>query len=227
MHLLQKECVKVVVLLRGYFAEVASKLVPVGHPWGEIFSLFGKIDITQLANVLIQSWACLNNVYKTNLGLYNQERVSCYIQYLRRSIDPVDAERPLRNLLADCDRVWGITAITSMTVVYYLADNLRRQREYVDAERLAFDLLTRVKASPMRDVMEGGALELMARTQYVQEKNALAEKNMQSSILHEDRISGMAGSTASIRRRIALESWLRDWNRESDADVVRKRRSTN
>ena len=220
VSLLGIERVEIVVMFQKYFADLASTLVPVGHPWGEIFRLLGTINITQLAAVSIQSWKCFLNVYETNLGRYNQDRVYCYTQYLRQSIGLVDAERLLRHLLADCGRMRGMTAFMTMGVMYSLVINLIQQQKYVDAEKLAFDLLTRAEASPVRDAMKGRALELMAGTQYLQGKKTLAETNMRSSILHEDVFLSGKGCT-SIRLRIVLESWLRDLNRETDADEVK------
>ena len=168
----------------------------------------------------IQSWECFLNVYETNLGRYNQDRAFCYIEYLSSGIDLVDAERLLRHFLADCGRVLGVTAFMTMGVVHSLMDNLIRQQKYVNAEKLAYDLLTRAEASPVRYAIEGRALELVAIIQYLQGKRTLAETYMRSSILHEDKSLSLEGCN-SIRYRIVLESWLRDWNRETEADEVK------
>ena len=63
-------------------------------------------------------------------------------------------------------------------------------------------------------------IEILARVQYEQHKNHLAEKNMRIAITSWAERFGPQ-DTGIINCSVRLEGWLREWGREGDAEELR------
>jgi hypothetical protein len=89
-----------------------------------------------------------------------------------------------------------------------------------EAEVIASELLLRSRQRESQEVEISG-LQLMSHAQHSLLKTLLAEQNIRQSIELIHQIYG-SRHTWKIRNMVVLESWIRGWGRESEANKLQE-----
>lgn len=209
----------IITMIRKYLAEMASHLLVRGHAWGDIFRLLGTIDISHLDAVVVQSWQCVNARFEQHLGRYHKSTIECYLNFVDGAMSPVNAEAPLRELLASSERDFGLWGSRTLDVMANLGYSLCSQGRYQDTEGLGLDLITRARAVGSSPYQVHG-LELTAYAQYRLDNRLLAEINLREAA-DIDRVRWGETDIERVMILIRLEGWLREWRRHLEADTVK------
>jgi len=240
--LLRDGHVQIVNVLKRYISEMATIILRerANHPWFKVWHLLGMVEMETIADVTLQSWKCTSTALQNNVGRYTKEAVDCYIDYIQGAYtsdnattnDYVAEESLLRSFLQECLQVFEDPREIPSIVVFNLGINLNRQGRFAEAEVLAKNILMNAQFR----IRELGLIEgpiytglfqeeirgyfLQARAQYWQGKFDVAEKNVRAAIACADNMEG-ANNPFSVNKRVLLESWLREWGRDADADAVK------
>jgi hypothetical protein len=214
----------VALLLRDHILGLATIFASNTHPWGRIFRLIGTLNEASLEQTIAKSWQCNNDALDDGLGPFSDLSLLArlnYIQNVHGAIDPIEEERRLRRLLKDCERLSDKPFIQIHTIMFSLGQNMLVQRRYSEAETAGLSILSHARKEPRISLdMRVDAISLAARGQYNQNKQNLAEKTIRDAIrmLVDER--GKTGPLA-IQYMNTLESWLREWGREKEADELK------
>jgi len=240
--LLRDGHVQIVGVLKRYISQMAAIILRerASHPWYKVWRLLGMVEMETIADVTLQSWKCTSTALQNNVGRYTKEAVECYIDYIQGAYisdntteaDCLTEESLLRSFLQECLQVFEDPRDIPGIIIFNLGINLNRQRRYAEAEVLAKNIL----ANAQFRIKELGLIEgpvytglfqeeirgyfLQARAQYWQGKFDDAEKNVRAAIECAVRMEG-PNNPFSVNKRVLLESWLREWGRDEDADAVK------
>jgi hypothetical protein len=150
--------------------------------------------------------------------------VSIRLDYIKRVYgftNYLEEERLLRDLLAQFN---GIPRVPTPRVMLNLAHNLNRQGRHNKAEKMALEVLSLLQEYEIyakRIVERIECKKIVSHSQFYQKKTQAAEKTMREAI---QMIIDQWGTQHSwvIEFNNVLEGWLRDWDREEEANTLRR-----
>lgn len=234
--------VQIVNVLKRYISEMASIILKerANHPWFKVWNLLGMAEMETIEEVTLQSWKCTSTALQNNVGRYTKEAVECYLDYVQGAYikdvitqaDCLAEETILRSFLQECLQVFEDPRDIPTIIVFNLGINLNRQKRYAEAEVLAKNILSNAQFRIKELGLEDGPIHtglfqeeirgyfLQARAQYWLGKYDLAEKNVRAAIDCAVKVEGLNNPFA-VNKRALLESWLREWGRDEDADEVK------
>jgi len=183
--------------------------------------MVGQLDHSQLEDAIALAWRCINDGFERNLGALHETSLLCYIDYIvwiHGSSDHETEESLLRDLLMSCEKVYGDYSEMVLTITSRLAESVYEQKRYLEAEALALDVARRaqIASNEMHILL---ALEIGSNAEYEMGKYELAERHLRGSIAACERIS--MTHPWLVKARARLESWLREWGRHAEADLLK------
>ncbi|KAJ3551817.1 hypothetical protein NPX13_g11268 [Xylaria arbuscula] len=223
IHLIQAGLPEVTSFLRDFIKRMSAKVIRKGHPWGQICRLLGELDSESLDEAMAKAWKCTTDIFDRELGIFSPLAVSVRLDYIKRVYgitNYLEEERLLRDLLA---QFGGIPRLSTPRVMLNLAHNLNRQGRHYEAEEMALEVLSLLPGYEMyarRIVERIESLKIVSRSQFNQGKTLAAEQTMREAIRMIVDQWGMQHSWVPEFMNV-LESWLRGWGREEDANTLR------
>ncbi len=222
LYLLRAGYPDIVYYLRAFISKMAAIVIQGKHPWRDICELISQLDTESLEQVLVQCWQCTANTFQNRLGPFTLLALPHHLGFIRHtSTDLLEEERLLRELLAKYEHASDVPVIFTTKIILNLIYNMIAQRKYAEGERLGQIILGRHQDD--RCIMGGVgdlvALRYMAVAQYQQHRAKEAEKSLRVALEVVDRHWGMNHPWA-IGMMIVLESWLRGWGRQGEADEL-------
>lgn len=210
-------------LFRRYISKMASVVVQRDHPWAVIWRLLAEVEHRDFDQILLQCWKCVDEALARNVGRFNTSAVLSYVEYKRAVLgrdNRVEEEIFLRKLLADCDLFHNYEPHASQCrILYKLACSLKFQSRFSEQEAVALDLAGRARLLG-GEVEEQQGLLLASIAQHDLGKMTLAEETLRMFLASVEKSFGRTNPWA-IQYAKMLESWLREWGREGDADVMK------
>jgi hypothetical protein len=225
--------------LRSYISEYAlivKQKEEFKHqgPWLDICHSLGTLHSIQLEDVLLQSWKCADDLFDRNLGPFSQYNPSNYGGYIMsRYTDSNLSGRVVahQNLLLGYNNYADVLGhrhhFMTCNVLYNLQKDLIQLGQYIEAEVIANDLLARAEDARLtgKEPMDGMALQAMSLVHYHLKNNDLAEFYLRQDIADSIKDAQIDDDVEVINDIITdwskLESWLREWGRDADADATR------
>lgn len=222
IHLLQTGLSEVAVLLRNFIKEMSVKTSGKEGIWSRIFQLLDETDLDCLAHVMTQGWICITDIFNRVLGPSHRLAVSVRLDCVKRMMiaDHSGEERVLRDILARMERP---LLHSTPRVMLNLAHNLNRRGRHDEAEKVAQEVLFMLQQYVMyseRVAEEIESLKVLSRSQFFQGRTSDAERTMREAIQVIINRWGQQHPWA-LEFTNVLEGWLRAWDREEDADVLR------
>ena len=227
IRLKQNGHVDICAKIQDYIAELTTIILREKPLWRRIcISIcYSDPDHTEL---LSQSWRSLTDAFAdvpaggggrlTYMSVMNKAELT---YRLYRSTEPERAERLLREILAEYEHKMQMMDDTAMYVIARLADVLHAQRKDADVELLVVEdaLLRAREAGLLSTARQADFMEVLAQAQHRLCKDDLAEESIRRAIaLYADRY--VRNDPCIIGCRRDLESWLRDWGRDAEADQL-------
>ncbi|KAF8860520.1 hypothetical protein BDZ45DRAFT_724467 [Acephala macrosclerotiorum] len=212
-------------LLVRFVCEIATLCGP-QHPLVQICQLIARLEPETFEQVIIQSWECTIDDFGRIIGLSNTACLkarTAFISGVHGFLDLLEEERLLRALLERFERDIGSSSEQTFEIIGRLATNLNRQGRYVEAEELVLVALVQVDKEPdsnYRSWHNLNSLTLRAESQYYQDKKVLAEDSQRQALKLARNVWGWDGPLA-IPIMVGLYRWLREWQREEEADELK------
>ena len=211
-------------IIQDYTAELARSILPEKPLWQRICISICYADPEHHTELLKRSWRSLTDAFADVPGVdarltYMSVTNEADLTYrLHRWTEPERAEKLLREILADYEQKMQMMDDTALYVVARLADVLQVQRRYLDVELLVEDAFSRARqAGSSSTVRDGNLMKSLAWAQHRLLKDRLAEESMRNAMALYAEDYG-ANDPIVIRCSRILESWLREWGREAEAD---------
>ncbi|KAH6722305.1 hypothetical protein BKA61DRAFT_172799 [Leptodontidium sp. MPI-SDFR-AT-0119] len=229
--LIRSNKVEIASVLRTYLSQMATRILPKDHPWYQICQAFGMLDVESFEEVIIQSWKCAIDTWEECLGSFHAISLANRVDFISRlygSKDLLEEEMMLRKLLVQVEQQ---TPSVSPRLVHRamvtLGLNVLDQRKYIEAQKIGQAIISLAERDKESIFVEDKiyALEIVARCQYHQDKNGLAEMNLREVIRLASERRGMKDSWA-IDIMVLLEGWLREWGREEEAEELKVQRES-
>ncbi|KAE8448607.1 hypothetical protein EG329_009032 [Mollisiaceae sp. DMI_Dod_QoI] len=212
---------EIVDLLRRYICEMATTILSQEHPLRHVCELITVLDKGTFEQAIVQTWECGVDSFQRDLGSFNRTSLQIQVSFVNRVYKGKDSkkeEKVLRTLLAQCEEVSNISVEQPMWIMINLGRCLLEQNQDLEAEEMGLRVLLRAEDAEVVEV-QIQALDLIAWCQYEQNKRDSAEMNMRRAIEMATEEWGKADSWV-INFMVTLESWLRRWGREEDADAL-------
>ncbi|CZR63042.1 uncharacterized protein PAC_12939 [Phialocephala subalpina] len=219
----QKGRLDIVKMLRNYIYDIASGLYKQRHPWLDICRFVGRLEEGTFEEAVVRIWKCLLDAFEKAVGSFHCSCLDARLNFIRRvhgSVDPLQEERLLRGLLAQCNEGESDTLKKqALMIIRELGLNLCSQERYIEAEKLGEAVLTRAEEQDWY-VEKTNAVKLIAWSQYFQDKRSLAENSLRQVV--KMMVDGWGRSDPSaLYNMIKLEGWLRNWGREEEANELK------
>jgi hypothetical protein len=215
--------VGVAAMFLNYFYNMKGIVLSEDHPWFQMSRLMNLLDPDHHAAVLYQSWRCTTDAIGRALGRLSHASIRSQMYFLSTvcgTEDPLDVERHLRKLLADCEQARGPNDPCSLDILTMLGWHLLDQGRFMEAGAMGQDMFARAKDNGS-DAMYVTSLHLYAVTQYYLGKPDLAERIRRDAMKKAaDRLG--RGSSSFLRITAIQEYWLRKWGRGEDADKLKQ-----
>ncbi|KAH9223516.1 hypothetical protein DL95DRAFT_492669 [Leptodontidium sp. 2 PMI_412] len=231
VFLMQNNKVEIASVLCTYLSQMATRILPKDHPWYQICQAFGMLDVESFEEVIIQSWKCAIDTWEECLGSFHAFSLGNRLDFIYRvygSKDLLEEEMMLRNLLVQVEeQVLSVFPSLVKRVMVRLGLNVLYQRKYIEAEKIGQAIISLAERDEESIYVEDkiDALEIVARSQYHQDKNGLAEMNLREALRLTSERWGMEDPWA-IDFMAVLEGWLRIWGREDEAEELKVRRKS-
>jgi hypothetical protein len=217
IHLIQTELPNITCSLRGFIKEMSARVTREGYPWGQICQLLGELDSESLDQAMAQIWKCTVDTFDSELGILSRLAVSVRLDYIKRVYgitNCLEEERLLRELLAQFK---GSSSHPPLRVTLNLAHNLNRQGRYGEVEEMVLKVSSLLQEHEIAERIE--LLKILSRSQFNQ-GNLAAEQTIRT-VIHTivDQWGKQHAWVPEFMN--VLESWLRGWGREEDANTLR------
>ncbi|KAG4437590.1 hypothetical protein IFR05_006929 [Cadophora sp. M221] len=231
VFLMKSNRVEIASVLRTYLSQMATKILPKDHPWYQICRSFGMLDIESFEEVIIQSWKCATDTWEERLGSFHTFTLDCRLDFINqvyRSKDLQEGERMLRKLLVQVEQqVPSVSPRLVTRVMMNLGYNVLSQRKNIEAEKIGQAIISLAQRDEgsvdIQDKIK--ALAIVAKSQYNQDKNCLAEMNLREALRLVSDQWGVEDPWA-IGYMSDLERWLRKWGREGEAQELKVQRES-
>lgn len=224
--LMKNNKVEIASVLRTYLSQMATNILPKDHPWYQICQAFGMLDEESFEEVIIQSWKCAIDTWEECLGSFHANSLENRIDFISRvhgSKDLLEEEMMLRKLLVQVEQQTPSAYPKLVTrVMVNLGFNIVDQGKHIEAEKIGQAIISLAERDEESIYIEDkiDALEIVARSQYHQDKNGLAEVNLREALRLASEAWGMEDPWA-IDLMTRLEMWLWGWEREEEAEFLK------
>jgi len=223
IHLIQTGLSEVAFTLRDFIKKMSAEIDGRERIWSQLYWLLGQVDPESLVHVMVHGWSCTTDVFDGVLGPSHRLAVSVRLDYVKRVMitNYSEEERLLRNLLT---RFEGTPRHPTPRVMLNLAHNLNRQGRHDETEEVALDVWHMLQQNSMyagRKAESIECLKVISRSQFIQGKTSEAETTMREAIQIIVNHWGQ-GHPWVFEFMNVLEGWLRHWNREEDAEALRR-----
>jgi hypothetical protein len=206
-------------LLSRYVLNMSKTVWGGEHLWTQIWRLFGMLEGGALEQVLTQSWRCAIDRFEKALGPFHKSSLNNLIEYHYYAHNTGETESRLRRLLVRCETESSIPNEQIISIMNILGWNLFLQRRFAEAEQLGLDSLSQAEEQGLY-YQQTQALYLIAHSHCHQNKRCLAEENLRRVI--KLAISSWGRTDPIVLDLIVhLETWLREWGREDEADRLK------
>lgn len=226
LYLKRNKLHQVVTMLRGHIKHMSTILFRSELGWGRICQLIGTLDDQFFDQAVTAAWQCTTQAFETHLGLFSTSGLDSRLAFIEEQAaqDLGQAERLLRQLLAQCEQTPDVLLEQIAHIMTTIARNLLDQRRYEEAEILAFKILCSNEGHDARlsPGIQISVMCLLAHSQYHQNKDELTEDNLREAIQLSVEEWGWAFLFV-LRCMTWLEGWLREWGREEEADELREK----
>ncbi|KAF8859252.1 hypothetical protein BDZ45DRAFT_742491 [Acephala macrosclerotiorum] len=209
---------EIVEILRQYLSEIAADLLAANHPWACIYQIIGMLEEDSFEQAIFQSWKCTIDGFEKTLGPFHHTSLDMNLNFIYQTNNVLEKEKLVRRLLARYEDYSSIATRQSLRIITELGWNLHDQGRFIEVEELGLDVLVQAETQNLDTKIE--ALELLGRSKYNQDKRRLAEENQRSVIKIIVDNFGVNDSWA-IKNMVILETWLRDWGREMEANELK------
>ena len=197
------------------------------HPLRLISGLLASADTFQFDEIIARCLRSVTDQFESFPGHMHLSTLNSsleYIMYTERSGD--ESQKLLQNLLRQCELQIGVLATRTQYVRYALTAHYLISRLYVQALRVAQDIVAHagnVQSSDKVEPYYTRGLYYIAHSQYVLGQTRLAEANLRKAIAL--RVSGW-GARDSVARfwLVTLEQRLKEMGQWSSAREVAERR---
>jgi len=225
LRLMQSGHDDIVRMLQGYISKMASAInerKKTRRPWVRVYSLIGALDIDHLRYVLLNSWKCMIDAFDRIVGRFDDDNCCNYSGYAKFASG--GSPYALRNLILECEQIRGKESFATFNLIYGFGLHLVEIGHYEEAYNVSTELLARTRGIANRNEehisVEHWALRNMAKAQYFLKNAPLAETHQRLAIAMEIADFGTTDPLV-IADCALLESWLRNWGRNDEADRVR------
>jgi hypothetical protein len=209
-------------LIQNYTADLVTTILPREHLCRHICISVSYTDPDQ-NEVVMRSWRCLTDSLIRTGGRFSYSSVMSEIDFIcqvHKSSDPQRAEQLLRKVLANYEQVSMKLDNAALYITGTLVQSLYAQGKYAEMEALLEDTLLQArKEETLSMEREAACLAYLAWSRHKQYKNGPAEESMRSAITLYAKWRGERHPTV-IRCCRRLEEWLREWNRNAEADQL-------
>lgn len=229
IYFIQTGHIDVTNLLRKHIKALSSLDIKNGHPLRKICETLGELDSQVLLPVLTKVWRFSVEVFTRKLGNSHPLTVAAHLDCLKRIYghtgeDFLNEEQELRKILTELE--YKLTPSTPR-VMLNLAHNLNKQKRYEEAREMALKVCSLLNEHDIyadRIVEKIEYFKIISHSYFHQSEASPgesymieAEKHMLISIQMIEQHYGKQHSWV-IEFKNVLESWLRMWGREQDAD---------
>ena len=232
IYFIQTGHIDVTNLLRKHIKALSSLYIEKGHPLRDICETLGELDPEALLPVLTRVWRFTVEVFTRKLGNSHPLTVAAHLDCLKRIYghteeDLLNEEQELRMILTELECK---LSLSTPRVMLNLAHNLNKQNRYEEAREMASKVCSLLSE---HDIYADRIVEKIEYTKIISHsyfhqsaaspgENYMieAEKHMLISIQMIEQHYGKQHSWV-IEFKSVLESWLRMWCREQDADDLR------
>ncbi|PMD21762.1 hypothetical protein NA56DRAFT_748734 [Hyaloscypha hepaticicola] len=216
----RNRCPEIAELLSRYIFNISTTVLGGEHLWTQIWRLIGMLEGESLEQVLTQLWRCTVDRFEEALGPFHLSSLSNNLDFLAGlRITKEESETHLRRLLVRCESESSIPNQQIISIMQYLGWNLIRQSRFAEAEQLGLDISSRAEEQRLL-YQRTEALNLIAESQYHQNKRYLAEENLRYSLQLTISEWGRTDQYV-LDLKIDLEAWLREWGREDEAERLK------
>ena len=123
-------------MFRTFIGQMAINVLPSNHPWCQICKLIGRASADDVRTLIGMIWKCSKDTFVSKLGPFHSSAIASEIEFLRkiqRVNDPRGATQRLRQLLVECEKVYGKSDYRSLSIALGLFWILREQGRYAEA----------------------------------------------------------------------------------------------
>ncbi|KAH7342653.1 hypothetical protein BKA65DRAFT_295241 [Rhexocercosporidium sp. MPI-PUGE-AT-0058] len=225
LWLVHSGLIEVALLFRDYIRSLSMSLTSTQQSWGSIFLLLGNLEEASLEQALIKAWQCNNDALDRGLDPFSDSGLLTrlnHIHHVHETYDGQEAERLLWIIHGEYERTSDKAATQIPTIMLSLGHSMLAQGKYEETENMGLEILSRARDEPRISLnLRVDAMVLTARAQYYQGKNDTAESSLREAIR---TLTDRWGDTCSLATRYVnlLESWLREWDRDEDAEELKR-----
>lgn len=209
------------------FSALASVLVGERHPLRYICGLLASIHPSQLQDIIVKCSGSTVDHFESLAGPMNWSTLHSRLRYIRNIDNEHDMGHKaflLQDLLRKCEDALGPLDVRTVYVGLYIALHYVMDSDYVEAVRLAWDLIARaqcLETSNERITFKAEGLYIVAISRYRMGETYLAEVSLREAI--NLRMLAWGPHVDQARNwLVLLEQWLGDQGRLSAAAQVRK-----
>jgi hypothetical protein len=208
-------------LLSRYIFDISKTVWGGEHLWTQIWRLLGMLEEEALEQGLKESWRCTNDRFEKALGPFHKSSLHNKLDFFHYAHSTEEETEPhLRGLLVRCESESSIPNSYITFIMSTLGWNLVGQGRLAEAEQLGLDIISQAEEQGLY-VEQAEALSLLAHSQYRQNKRCLAEGNLRHTLQLAISIWGRTDPYV-LDVMIILETWLRGWGREDEAERLRE-----
>ena len=123
-------------MLRTFVSQMAINVLPSNHPWCQICKLIGRVSPEDFRALSRNVWKCTEDTFASKLGPFHWRVIESELDFLREIQtvnDPAGAERRLRQLFVECEKVHGKSDARSQCIALNLGWSLNEQGRYAEA----------------------------------------------------------------------------------------------
>ncbi|KAL3425364.1 hypothetical protein PVAG01_02155 [Phlyctema vagabunda] len=212
---------------RGYIMQMASCLQVNGQIWDDPFQIIGILDRETFDQSIIKLWRCHNDIFSERAGPTSRTGLNNELDFIwgtKTENNLSELETLLQRLLKQQTKVSGGSSYQAITVMHEIGNFMIKQDRDAEAETFLSEALLKVRANGLlyNTFLLIDNLDLLSWSQYYQDKNVLAEKNLREAITVSAEELG-EDDPLVLDLTIKLERWLREWERLQEADELQAR----
>lgn len=215
------DCSKIIL---NQFSEMAATVLIEMHPLRTIFKCLISCDPELAADLLTSVWESYADIFEQTFGsssLASIRNRADYIYWIVRNRDANIAEAQLRSLVKKCEEAHGNLDPRYMEALLTLSDFLFTERQTRDAATVAEVLINCASESKSAHAIRFwcDGMELLARCQYENLDDKLAELNLRQAVDMRATTWGWQNSYTLILLT-TLELWLTEFGKHGEAVKV-------
>ncbi|KIN03326.1 hypothetical protein OIDMADRAFT_51293 [Oidiodendron maius Zn] len=189
------------------------------NPFRHIFCHISNLGDSHFELGLTQAWRCISDKFTSSLGQFHPTVVQCYARYLN---SPCMSNGPqlLHCLLVQGEQEFDRFDERLSYIKYSYGNALYKQRRYTEAIEVLEGILIYLRPSGRQEPRVIDMLELVSQCQYFLDHKEDAESNLRGAIKMAAKYYG-ENNALVLDLKTYLRSWLQEWGRETELDVLR------